>query len=95
MAAYGPDPHSRPAAAPNRPTSSSGAAPPAGESSAAAAADKQPWVLLKRHEVDSGPNAALEISRGGRLLALGQAEGGLLVSSGCFGLGWVMGNCVA
>ena len=37
------------------------------------------WVLLKRNEVDAGPAAAMEIAHGGHLLALGQAEGGLLV----------------
>lgn len=38
------------------------------------------WVLLKKLKVDSGPNAALEISKSGHLLALGQTSGKLLVS---------------
>jgi hypothetical protein len=38
-----------------------------------------PWVMLKRVKVENGPNASLNISKTGRYLALGQAEGGLRV----------------
>ncbi|GBF92567.1 hypothetical protein Rsub_05181 [Raphidocelis subcapitata] len=71
VAAYGPP------SDPQRRGSSGGTAPPQRPSSAGGGAPGA-WALLKRHEVDSGPNAALEISPGGTLLALGQAEGGLL-----------------
>ncbi|KAI8475798.1 MAG: hypothetical protein J3K34DRAFT_464423, partial [Monoraphidium minutum] len=77
--AYGPEPDGgRRRGGP----SSSGGAPPGGSGGGASGGGGggAGWVLLKRREVDSGPNAALEISRSGRLLALGQAEGSLLVA---------------
>jgi uncharacterized membrane protein YgcG len=76
VAAYGPP------LDPQRRGSGSGAPQLQRQSSGGGGAPGE-WVLLKRYEVDSGPNSALEISPGGTLLALGQTEGGLLVSVSC------------
>jgi hypothetical protein len=86
LAAYGPDADTQ-----RRATTAGGAAPgPQSAGGAPAGASGASWVLLKRHEVDTGLNASMEISREGRLLAMGQSEGNLLVG-GERGGGWGWG----